>query len=102
MALSPSVKSRRADALHNRLVKAFCGHHFGLVIMTWVDGGDIVVRVIADNAPAVNVREWLNVELGGHDLFRIASGAISRGLQAEVDRQLRDAEWLAACQAMSH
>lgn len=102
MALSPSAKARKADALHNRLIKAFGSHHFGLVIMTWVEGEDIVLRVIADHAPAVQVRDWLNVELPAKDLFRIAEAAISKGLQAEVDRMLRDAAWLAACEAMKH
>lgn len=102
MALSPSVKSRKADALHNRLVKAFGRHDFGLIIMTWVDGEDLVLRVKADHAPALEVREWLNAGLYVRDLYRIAESAISRQLAAEVDRRLEHERWLAACAAMSH
>ena len=102
MALSPSAKRRKADALHSRLVKAYGAHHFGLIIMTWVDGGDVVLRVKADHAPAVDVRDWLNVELPQRDLFRIASGAVDRALSAEVERILENERWLAACAAMTH
>ncbi|UXE04770.1 hypothetical protein QEH44_gp34 [Arthrobacter phage Shambre1] len=102
MATTAAAASRKADALHNRLVKALRDHDFGFVIMTWVEGEDIVLRVKADNAPALDVREWLNAGLRGHDLYRIADSVIGKAIAAELARRQRDADWLAACAAMKH
>ena len=102
MALSPSVKSRKADALHARLVKGHRDHEYGLRIMTWVSGEEIVLLVKAEHAPALEVREWLSVDFGGHELYRIAQRWIGKALKKEADRRVEQAAWEAAAARASH